>query len=162
MPGMVPTTASISRASSVTTVSRCANRSSSRPATLASSGETCCSDRVALGSSFASSMATPLSRSVRERSAEAESDSEGSDESSIPTACSNPETAPEIPEGGEVDARTGFVHPPFKPIEQGHQAVHAFGDFIDGVERREGRGGKPEHCARKTDHVSSKDGDSTP
>ena len=104
MPGMVPTTASMSRAKSVTTVSRWAKRSSSRPTTLASSGETSCSDRVALGSSLASSIATPLSRSVRPRSAEAESERDGSDESSVPTACSRPETACRDPQGGQVDS----------------------------------------------------------
>ena len=70
MPGMVPTTASTSRASSVTTPSRWAKRSSSNPTTVESSGETSCSDLVAFGSSEASSMATLLKRSVRPRSAD--------------------------------------------------------------------------------------------
>ena len=111
MPGMVPTTASMRRARSVTTVSRWVNRSSRRPTTLASSGDTSWSDRVAFGSSLANSIATPLSRSVRPRSAEADSESEGSDASSIPTACSSPETAPEIPRAAKSIPEPALLTP---------------------------------------------------
>ena len=112
MPGMVPKTDSMSPANSVTTVSRCVNRSLSIPTTPASSGDTSCRDRVALGSSLASSIAAPLSRSVRKRSAEADSEREGSDESSMPTACSSPETAPEIPSAAKSMPEPALLTPP--------------------------------------------------
>ena len=162
MPGMVPTTASMSRARSVTTVSRWAKRSSSMPTTLASSGDTSCSDRVALGSSLASSIATPLSRSVRMRSAQAESERDGSDESSVPTACSRPETACEMPERGQVDSRSRLVDATLEPLEQCHQAIHPFGDVVDGVERgQSAEEGRRSNAPGKRIIVSSNDGDST-
>ena len=60
-------------------------------------GDMSCRVAVAFGSSVASSMATPLRRSVNERSALAESDRVGSEPSRVPTGLRSPVTAWEIP-----------------------------------------------------------------
>ena len=151
MPGMVPTTASIESRQVGHDRVEVGEAIIENPTTLASSGDISWSERVAFGSSLANSMATPLSRSVRPRSAEADSDSEGSDASSMPDGLLEPRDGTGDPEGGEIDARTGFVDAPVELIEQGHQAIHPFGDLVDGVERGQRRGGKSEDCARKAD-----------
>ena len=70
----------------------------------------------------------------------------------MPTACSRPETAPEIPRAAKSMPDPALLTPPIELFEQRHEAVHPLGDFVDGFERGQGRGGKPEDRARETDH----------
>ncbi len=132
------------------------------PTTVFNSGETSWSDLVALGSSVASSTATALSRSVRLRSAEAESDSEGRDVSSVPTACSRPETAWEMPSAARSMPEPALLTPPSRRSSRLMRRSSRSAMSLMASSALSAEVGRRRRAPGKRTIVTSKDGDSTP
>ena len=136
-----------------------ANRSSRMPTTLRRARATPpAATWWPWGARSASSIATPLSPSARLRSADADSESEGSERVERGSRRFETRDGGGDPECGEVDATARPVHPTLDPFEQRHEAVQLLRQVADGIERPQGRGRQAEQRLGEVETVSGSEG----